>query len=404
MRGRRGVERGSNEVFGTSLADILTTALGCVLLLFLVAVMTVGKALSKEQSSHADTRDLLASVEAGRAAAEAARTATAGRLADETAARARREAALATETAALAAARKEQARLSAALEREKTDRAARDKALADESARKKQSDDELVKTQAALEAVQRRYDTLSQTARRAVDAWNRGTPEAVDVMLVIDGTSSMAESIDAAKRELAALLWSLKVLTPSPRIGVVVYRDKREEPSFRIQQHPLTDDLDSLSRFLAGVEASSTLVNQDEPEWVFGGLRAAAMADWRSDAMRVMVLVGDAASQDGSDVVVEEARRFKERGGRVFVMSVRPRRYAFGGPMAQRFDDEVLPEHRKIAAAGGGEHIAPSSSEGLLRHVIQALMKTRKSQPVDDLRDALAPPPADAAPAPPRGE
>ena len=36
---RRRREKKGAEVFGTSLADILTTALGCVLLLFLLAVM-----------------------------------------------------------------------------------------------------------------------------------------------------------------------------------------------------------------------------------------------------------------------------------------------------------------------------------------------------------------------------
>ncbi|MBU1429845.1 hypothetical protein KKF91_04690, partial [Myxococcota bacterium] len=56
----------SGDVFGSSLADILTTALGCVLLLFMVAVLSMKKTLVDEQRARASAQAQLAETEAER--------------------------------------------------------------------------------------------------------------------------------------------------------------------------------------------------------------------------------------------------------------------------------------------------------------------------------------------------
>ncbi|MCB9539641.1 MAG: hypothetical protein H6704_25805 [Myxococcales bacterium] len=76
MRRRR---RQEAEAFGTSLADILTTALGCVLLLFMVAVMHIRTTLSREQDARARAAQALALRSADLNAAQAAGDAARGR-------------------------------------------------------------------------------------------------------------------------------------------------------------------------------------------------------------------------------------------------------------------------------------------------------------------------------------
>jgi len=70
-----------------------------------------------------------------------------------------------------------------------------------------------------------------------------------------------------------------------------------------------------------------------------GGIRAARDFKWRDDAVKIMVVVSDAPPQDGVVAAKIETRRFKEDGGRVFVMTTNPVR------PDPRFDHRVRPEH-----------------------------------------------------------
>ena len=64
--------RETGDSFGMSLADILTTALGCVLLLFMVAVITIKTSLITEQVAHSKTQSELQQESKERAVAEQA--------------------------------------------------------------------------------------------------------------------------------------------------------------------------------------------------------------------------------------------------------------------------------------------------------------------------------------------
>ncbi len=373
MRRRRG--RSAGEVFGTSLADILTTALGCVVLLFLVAVTRIKTTLTEEQAAHATTQEQLVAQEAGRQRAEVLQQVERGK-------RSALEQAVIDARAQATALEAERARLAAALAALQGQRAA---------------------DQEALTATRDRMAGLEAAARDAMRALDPHTAAPVDAMLVIDGTRSMADSLDATRRNLGAAVAALRVVSPTARVGVVVFRDRLEAPGLRLQEHPLTNDAAALQGFLAGIEATSTAVDKDRPEWLCGGLAAAEKAAWRPNAIRLMIAVTDAAAQSaGARPCLAVANQFRKAGGRLSVMSTRPTGYGTNGAVTKDYDRTVLPQHERIAAAGGGTHVGLAEADALLIEVLESAFRSRTQDPLGKLRKMietpLGPLPSELAP------
>ncbi|MCB9543032.1 MAG: VWA domain-containing protein [Myxococcales bacterium] len=363
MSRRRRDERRDAEAFGTSLADILTTALGCVLLLFLVAVMHIRGSLDRAQAALVAEADRRAAAETERRAALDRR-----RAAEDAARRAAAETRGAED--ALTLARTERDALIAE----------RDALLADREA--------LI---AAAAAAQTRAEHLEGAARDALAGLDPRTARPVDLVLVVDGTRSMRKSLDATRDNLRATLDALRVVSPTARIGAVVFRDRREPPDLRLETAPLTASEATLGRFLAGIEATSTAVDDDAPEWLCGGLAAAIAADWRQDAIRLVIVASDAAADDpGAAPCLEDARRFAAAGGRIHVVTTRP---------PARLARQIRRQHAAIAAAGDGIHVDGGDAEALLTEVLRAAFRERTAAPIERLRRAV-----DAAPAAPAPE
>ena len=330
----------ANDVFGFSLADILTTALGCVLLLFLVSVFHIRTTLRAEKSAHANTLDQLQAEERGRG------------------------------------------RLAAALGRTKNAQSEAQRALEAADARQKGLEDDL----AALRA---RYAALQGAATDALDELDPRTARPVDVVLVIDGTRSMKPSLDATRRNLESAAEALRVVSPTARVGVVVYRDKRELAGVRLQSHALTEDEDDLAGFLSGIKATSTRRDRDLPEWLCGALDHAVDADWRDDAIKLVIVTSDAAAQDpGAKRCLERARAFRSAGGQVHMLTTRPRGMK-RSKIRKHFHKEVLPQHAAIAKAGGGLHVEQADADDLLTALLRAAYAERAAAPLEKLRDAV---------------
>ncbi len=344
-RRRRGRDHG--ESFGTSLADILTTALGCVLLLFLVVVLNVRASLSK--------------------ATEA-----------QSAEQAKREAA-------------QRAMLQEAAEKGQAERA-----LKAQSDQVRALEEALRQATAAADARGTELAALRGAAAATLADLDPHTASPVDVMLVVDGTRSMAPSLEAARRDLKATVKALRVVSPTARVGVVVFRDRREPGGLRLQVQPLTAEVSDLQAFLDDIQATSTAVDVDRPEWLCGGIGAAAGAAWRPEAIRLMLVVSDAADHDPSARdCVEEVGAFQRAGGRVHVLTTHPSGFGVRHDVTQDYEDVVLPQHRLIAEAGGGLHLEGADADALLTEVLGAAFRSRTAAPVDRLRRALDPPPAE---------
>ncbi|MCB2145909.1 MAG: VWA domain-containing protein [Deltaproteobacteria bacterium] len=117
---------------------------------------------------------------------------------------------------------------------------------------------------------------------------------AVEVMFVLDTTSSMTGLIAAAKEKIWSIANTLASADPAPdiRMGLVGYRDRGDE--YVTVLTPLSDDLDAVYARLMQFEAAG---GGDTPESVNQALyEAVTKPDWSSSpaVYRVIFLVGDA--------------------------------------------------------------------------------------------------------------
>lgn len=367
-RGRSPRRRvGEDESFGMSLMDLLTAALGCVLLIFIVYSVITSKDLARFLSAN---QDLISSLK---------------------------------ERDTLIALRdKEAQELKLVLAKLSTQLSEKDRQLLDEKAQKEL---ELKDLERGHNESIRSLLVKLNLLREALDPQ---TARPVDVMLVIDGTNSMEPSLVAVRQNLRAIIGALQVLSPTARIGITVYRDRRERAKMRLEYQKLTSKAETLNRFLSRIKAKSTRRDKDRPEWMCGGLRAAILGErhadysrtkkrsrtktsspWRRSAIKLVILVSDAgANSKGAKACMEVASQFKKEGGRVHVVSTLPRGYQKRREITREYDRVVLKEHSAVAKAGGGEHIKRASESTLLEEVLRSAFRSRIAE-LERLREVI---------------
>lgn len=374
---RRGRARrrnmGDSESFGMSLMDLLTAALGCVLLIFIVYSVITSGDLARFLSAN---QDLIASLR---------------------------------ERDTLIALRDREAeQLKTLLDSMKAQLSEKDRAL-------------LAQKEAEAEALDLRDKEHKESVRSLLvklnvlrEALDPQTARPVDVMLVIDGTNSMEPSLMAVRQNLRAIIGALQVLSPTARIGIAVYRDQQEQAEMRLEFQEMTSEAERLKRFLVGIEAKSTRRDKDRPEWMCGGLRAAILGEgladyskkgiakqkklqkqgklrspWREGAIKLAIIVSDAgANSEHARACVDVAQSFKKEGGQVHVVSTLPRGYGKKSQITKEYDQIVLKEHAAVAKAGGGEHIKRASESTLLEEVLRSAFRSRIAE-LERLREVI---------------
>ncbi len=130
----------------------------------------------------------------------------------------------------------------------------------------------------------------SAAAQRAFDLYQAG----LDMMICIDSTGSMQPTIDALGAALGEMVDILDGISPKMRLGIVHYKDYGELGKqgakvllpFTKNIHTARKELERLRAFGGG----------DLPEAVLGGLELAldAKMNWKKDANKLVVLIGDA--------------------------------------------------------------------------------------------------------------
>jgi Ca-activated chloride channel family protein len=129
-------------------------------------------------------------------------------------------------------------------------------------------------------------EQLEYAARKAVGE--------LDLVFLVDETGSMGAYIEEVKRRLLQIIEALRAapLCRSLRLGLVSYRDHPpQDTSFVSRVVPLSDDVKAIR---AGVGRMHANGGGDGPEAVTDGLYDLVRLDWRPNAARVVVWVGDA--------------------------------------------------------------------------------------------------------------
>ncbi|MCU0727038.1 MAG: VWA domain-containing protein [Planctomycetes bacterium] len=117
-------------------------------------------------------------------------------------------------------------------------------------------------------------------------------PVALDVLLLIDTTGSMADEIERIKESLLSMTQKLRSLGREfdLRYAAVLYRDIGDE--YVTKAHPFTSDLPAFDAALKTVMADG---GGDTPESLNQGLaEAVGRSDWREGAAKVLFLIADA--------------------------------------------------------------------------------------------------------------
>lgn len=323
------------QVLTVSALDLFAMAVGSFILLTIVLLPSyhrVADAGGSQPTPRASTAELNA--QAGNLARGAQKDEEAAEVARAAAAAARR--AVATAEGAAAAARAEARRLLA----ETKDVEAR---IAAEVAARARSRGPAV----AVIPMPPKPAPLPQAPKTAA---------ALDLVLVIDATSSMEHVLAGVAESLTSFAQVLERLVPSVRIGYVAYRD-HDVPAGLIEQFPLTTvdprNLETIVRFAKTIRAAGPpgqdFTAADAREAVLDGLRKAVEMPFRPNALRRIVVVGDAmahAHEEGEALAL--VRRFAEAHGSavsaLYVDTDRARLY-------KNPDREFF---RSLAAAGKG--------------------------------------------------
>ncbi|NYI03878.1 HYR domain-containing protein [Allostreptomyces psammosilenae] len=133
----------------------------------------------------------------------------------------------------------------------------------------------------------------------------RAIPPRPDVVLLVDGTGSMSDTIGNVRRNLGLITSAVRESQPDSQFAVATYGDVLDGPrAFEVLQ-PLTADLDAVQR---GVDALTADRGGSSPgpaeDWIHALWQIAHGAggtiDFRPGSSPIIVLVGDASSHDPS--------------------------------------------------------------------------------------------------------
>ncbi|RHY62455.1 hypothetical protein DYB34_004155 [Aphanomyces astaci] len=200
-------------------------------------------------------------------------------------------------------------------------------------------------------------ERVRQEMKAAYDQANR-----LDLVIVMDCTSSMGPWIKSAKDAVTSIITNIQVDHPNAnvRAGFVGYRDYASytHAPLRVESHALTTNIPDVHAFISTLQACGGRGNfADIP----GGIAEALDMPWESDA-KVMILVGDApchgqlyhdrytGTMDPSTPCIQEQMRTIARRGIDF-----------------RFI-EIQPENTaKMVAILQAEYMSTLASDGLAR-------------------------------------
>lgn len=122
----------------------------------------------------------------------------------------------------------------------------------------------------------------------------------LDLCFVVDTTGSMGDDIENAKDNMASILEHLAAKTENYRVALIDYRDypersnESEDYPYKIQLY-FTSNNESITDAINGLDLGN---GGDSEETVYSALMSAVKLDWRNDAKKVIIILGDAAPLD----------------------------------------------------------------------------------------------------------
>ncbi len=121
----------------------------------------------------------------------------------------------------------------------------------------------------------------------------------LDICFVIDTTGSMGDDIENAKENMNKIIASLSGKTEDYRVAIVDYRDFPEEGDeydypAKVQLK-FTNDTNKITSTINGLDLGN---GGDTDETVYSGIMTALSLNWRPDAEKIIIVLGDAPPKD----------------------------------------------------------------------------------------------------------
>ncbi len=217
------------------------------------------------------------------------------------------------------------------------------------------------------------------TFARLVDYLDALRQRDLDLVIVMDATSSMIPMVNEARVGVDGLILFLNDISKTMRLAFVAYRDHDNKPVW--EGHRFTVEVVAIRNFLFNLRITG---GADLPEAVLEGLTACGNLNWNPYASRQIILVGDARPHD-EDVyeVLNLVETYRNEGLTVHAVHV---------PMeiAKRFERFVTPEYRAevqhhnamtatafedIATRGGGRKVTLSSRDQLVPSIMHTTLQ-----------------------------
>ena len=152
----------------------------------------------------------------------------------------------------------------------------------------------LVNAKTAVESALRTRD--ESVSRVVVNQATNG----LDLCFVVDTTGSMGDDIENARENMEQILSSISERTENYRIALVDYRDfssrTHDDDDYPCQvQLDFTNDNAAIT---AAIDQLDLGYGGDDEETVYSALMRAVELEWRDDAKKVVIILGDAAPLD----------------------------------------------------------------------------------------------------------
>lgn len=217
------------------------------------------------------------------------------------------------------------------------------------------------------------------TFARLVDYLDSLRQRDLDLVIVMDATSSMIPMINEARVGVDGLILFLNDISKTMRLAFVAYRDHDNKPIW--EGHRFTVEVVSIRNFLFNLRITG---GADLPEAVLEGLTACGNLNWNPNAARQIILVGDARPHD-EDLykVLNLVETYRNEGLTVHAVHV---------PMeiADEFKRFVTPQRRAevqhhnamtaaafqdIATHGGGRKVTLSDPDQLVPSIMHTTLQ-----------------------------
>ena len=188
---------------------------------------------------------------------------------------------------------------------------------------------------------------LTRSQQKGIVDVDKPTPVAsgkhqIDVVFAVDTTGSMGGLIDGAKRTVWSIANSIRNTDPNAelRIGLVAYRDVGDD--YVTKEFALTSDLDAVFAELSSYRAAG---GGDTPEDVDAALDVTLhKMQWRSDAKKLVFLVGDAPPASRGDVPTFDVLAREAGEKQIIINTIRA-----------GHDSDTMASFQRIAMLGKGE-------------------------------------------------